>query len=94
MKLRAELTPGEAKVERFLSDLAVNGRVAAATQNQAFNALLFLYREVLHQPWGVGPQVSERGPGMGLAIRVSGSGLVEGPTLRRDSSAPPGRGHD
>jgi integrase len=31
----------------FLSDLAVNGQVAAATQNQAFNSLLFLYREVL-----------------------------------------------
>ena len=51
MKTRAELSPGEAKVEQFLSDLAVNGRVAASTQNQAFNALLFLYREVLHQPF-------------------------------------------
>ncbi|MCX6923982.1 MAG: integron integrase [Verrucomicrobia bacterium] len=51
MRLRAELSPGEAKVEQFLSDLAVNGHVAAATQNQAFNALLFLYREVLHEPF-------------------------------------------
>ena len=42
MQSRAELTPGEAKVEPFLSDLAVNGEVAASTQNQAFNALLFL----------------------------------------------------
>ena len=49
MRLREELAPGEAKIELFLSDLAVNGRVAASTQNQAFNALLFLYREVLHQ---------------------------------------------
>ena len=40
----------EAKIETFLSDLAVNGHVAASTQNQAFNALLFLYREVLHRP--------------------------------------------
>jgi hypothetical protein len=38
-------------VELFLSDLAVNGRVAASTQNQAFNALLFLYGQVLHQPF-------------------------------------------
>jgi integrase len=38
-------------VEEFLSDLAVNGRAAAATQNQAFNALLFLYRELLHEPF-------------------------------------------
>ena len=36
-------------MELFLSDLAVHGHVAASTQNQAFNALLFLYREVLHQ---------------------------------------------
>ncbi len=32
---------------RFLEYLAVQRRVSAATQNQAFNALLFLYREVL-----------------------------------------------
>jgi len=40
---------GAFEIERFLSDLAVRGKVAASTQNQAFNALLFLYREVLHQ---------------------------------------------
>jgi integron integrase len=51
MKSREELIPGMGKVEAFLSDLAINGRVAAATQNQAFNALLFLYREVLHEPF-------------------------------------------
>ena len=32
----------------FLSHLATVGQVAASTQNQALNALLFLYREVLH----------------------------------------------
>jgi hypothetical protein len=52
MRSRDELVPGTAKVEMFLSDLAVNGKVAASTQNQAFNALLFLYREVLRQPFG------------------------------------------
>ncbi len=35
-------------VAEFLSDLATRLKVAAATQNQAFNALLFLYRDVLH----------------------------------------------
>ena len=50
MRLREELSQEpKAKMEMFLSDLAVNGRVAAATQNQAFNSLLFLYREVLDQ---------------------------------------------
>jgi integron integrase len=37
-------------VSRFLSHLAVAGRVAASTQNQALAALLFLYRYVLEQP--------------------------------------------
>jgi len=43
---------GAPEVSRFLSDLAVRGRVAASTQNQAFNALLFLYRQVLGQDFG------------------------------------------
>src|SRR2546423_398564 len=34
-------------VRRFLTHLAVQEKVAAATQNQAFHALLFLYRQVL-----------------------------------------------
>jgi len=39
----------EKHVSQFLTDLAINGRVAAATQNQALNALLFLYKEVLQR---------------------------------------------
>ena len=39
-------------MERFLSDLALTRKVAASTQNQAFNARLFLYRDVLHQDLG------------------------------------------
>jgi integron integrase len=52
MKSREELLPAEPKIEAFLSDLAVRGQVAVSTQNQAFNALLFLYREVLHTQLG------------------------------------------
>ena len=37
MKSREELLPGEPKVEAFLSDLAVRGKVAVSTPNQAFN---------------------------------------------------------
>lgn len=37
-------------VERFLSDLAVKKEVAASTQRQALNAIVFLYREVLDKP--------------------------------------------
>lgn len=38
---------GANEVRDFLTYLAVEKQVAAATQNQALNALLFLYREVL-----------------------------------------------
>lgn len=34
-------------MEAFLTHLAVEGKVAVSTQNQAFSALLFLYRDVL-----------------------------------------------
>jgi integron integrase len=44
---------GVGEINTFLSHLAVNGQVAAATQNQALAALLFLYRDVLkvNVPW-------------------------------------------
>jgi len=44
---------GAPEAAQFLSSLAVEGHVAASTQNQALSALLFLYRHVLHQdlPW-------------------------------------------
>ncbi|MEO0986953.1 MAG: phage integrase N-terminal SAM-like domain-containing protein, partial [Cyanobacteria bacterium J06639_14] len=38
---------GRLEIESFLTDLAVNQHVAASTQNQALNALLFLYHKVL-----------------------------------------------
>jgi integron integrase len=40
---------GGKEIEAFLTDLAVNQKVAASTQNQALHALLFLYKEVLRQ---------------------------------------------
>lgn len=40
----------EGDIERFLHHLAHDGEVAAATQNQALSALLFLYRDVLGIP--------------------------------------------
>ena len=55
---------GAPEVTRFLSSLAVDGRVAASTQNQALSALLFLYREVLELdlPWLDGIVRAERLP--------------------------------
>ncbi len=44
---------GAPELTAFLSSLAVEGRVAASTQNQPLSGLLFLYREVLEHdaPW-------------------------------------------
>ena len=44
---------GTPEIERFLTHLAVNGNVAASTQNQAMSAILFLYKDVLgiELPW-------------------------------------------
>ena len=50
VKSRDDLAESEQKIEAFLTHLAVDQRVAAATQNQAMNALVFLYKRVLEQP--------------------------------------------
>lgn len=41
-------------VRSFLERLAVEGKVASGTQNQALSALVFLYREVLDRPLELG----------------------------------------
>jgi integron integrase len=38
---------GKIEIEQFLTHLAVQRQVSASTQNQAFNAILFLYHQVL-----------------------------------------------
>ena len=43
---------GAAEVREFLTHLAVKDRVAASTQNQALNGLVFLYGEVLGMAMG------------------------------------------
>ncbi|MGH9399563.1 MAG: phage integrase N-terminal SAM-like domain-containing protein, partial [Thermoanaerobaculia bacterium] len=48
---RHPMEMGEPEINAFLSHLAVRGRVAASTQNQALSALLFLYRNVLEKPF-------------------------------------------
>ena len=44
----------EQKLERFLTDLALRKNVSASTQNQAFNAILFFYKDVLGRPQSAG----------------------------------------
>jgi integron integrase len=48
MRSRQDLFPAEPKIEAFLTDLALHAQVAAATQNQAMNALVFLYKRIFH----------------------------------------------
>lgn len=50
MRSRDDLVNGEAKIEAFLTHLAVNLNVAPSTQNSAMNALVFLYRKVIDVP--------------------------------------------
>ncbi|MEO8739896.1 MAG: integron integrase [Casimicrobiaceae bacterium] len=53
---------GRLEVEAFLTNLAVERRVSASTQNQAKSALLFLYKEVLgvELPWLDGIEQAKR----------------------------------
>jgi integron integrase len=60
---RHPLDMGEAEINRFLTNLAVRGKVSASTQNQALSALLFLYRHVLGKDIGeLGHVVRARRP--------------------------------
>jgi len=49
-RMRHPSEMGAAEVEAFLTNLALNRDVSPSTQNQALNALVFLYREVLELP--------------------------------------------
>lgn len=51
-KLRHPKELGEPEVSEFLTHLAVKREVSASTQDQALNALVFLYRHVLNRPLG------------------------------------------
>ena len=51
-----------AEVEQFLTHLAVKGQVAASTQNQALNAIVFLYKHVLEIELGKVDAVRARRP--------------------------------
>ena len=46
-KKRHPIEMGKFEIEQFLSYLATHRKVSASTQNQAFNALMFLYNQVL-----------------------------------------------
>jgi integron integrase len=69
---------GEAEVCAFLTHLAVDGEVAAATQNQALNALVFLYRNVVGRPLGefTGIVRAKRTPRLPVVLTPAEVGLI------------------
>ena len=79
-------TMGEAEVTAFLNHLAVERHVAAATQNQALSAILFLYRQVLGRelPWLDGVQRRTRPPRVPVVLtREEAARLLAGITGTR-----------
>ncbi|GGD10648.1 integron integrase [Halopseudomonas salina] len=62
-QMRHPLELGPAEVNAFLSWLATDRQVAAATQNLALNAIVFLYARVLEHPLGdIGETVRVKRP--------------------------------
>jgi ABC-type phosphate transport system substrate-binding protein len=74
---------GRTEVEAFLTHLAVKKNVAASTQNQAFSAILFLYRDVLRR------EIDHEGAIGYVSIGYLGQGVaalaVEGVQPRRET---------
>lgn len=59
------------EVASFLTHLARDLNVGASTQNQALNAILFLYKHVLHQPIGISDHIVRAKRGRRLPIVLS-----------------------
>ena len=62
---RHPLEMGKADIESFLTHLAVERHVSASSQNQAFSALLFLYRVVLERAIHLRHDFCRRAPTFG-----------------------------
>jgi hypothetical protein len=68
---------GGPEVERFLTGLAVEGRVSGGTQNQALSALLFLYCQSRTPTLSTGNKPSgKRASSASLALRAACSGVA------------------
>jgi hypothetical protein len=98
---RHPLKMDENEVEAFLTHLAVDGHVAASTQNQALSALLFLYKSVLDRPepsslsWQAKPRAVHGAAIVDLRRRVPGDagrrtvGAGETPTCSKTCRGSP-----
>jgi hypothetical protein len=72
---------GGDEVNALLSSLAIYDRVSASTQDQALNALLYLYRHVLQEPL---PWLQDEG---------KARSRHDAPRIRDRAVASPSRGH-
>src|ERR1035437_5087950 len=81
MRSREDLANGESKIEAFCTDLAVNGKVSPSTQNQAFNALVFLYRQVLKLPLEDQINAVRAERKINLPVVLTGKEVVKVPSL-------------
>lgn len=71
------LTEPERNVEQFLTYLAVNKQVAPSTQNQALNALVFLFSKVLQRPLeGVSACRSRKEPRIPVVLTKEEVGMI------------------
>ena len=72
---------GEPEIHAFLSHLAINQRVAASTQNQALNAIVFFYRKVVKKELGDFSDFARARMGNRLPVVLSRQEVAE--VLRR-----------
>jgi hypothetical protein len=83
---------GNDAINDFLTYLAVNRKVSASTQNQAFSAILFLYRKVLKLEisWRLLKLLTARREAKSLSSTSPSTGPAV-MTLHRISARPPAR---
>jgi hypothetical protein len=81
---------GEKEIERFLSHLATHEKVAASTQRQALNALVFLYHDVLLKPLdnSIAPVRSKRKNGRPLLLLGQANSCIIATNLNSLKSQP------
>lgn len=77
MGREAGLLMGAPEVEAFLTHLTVVRKVSASTQNQALQAILFLYRRVLgvELPW-LTNEIVRHGSAFFIAVRACTAGSM------------------
>jgi site-specific recombinase XerD len=70
------LSSSEKKLEGFLTMLALKRNVSASTQNQAFNAVVFFYKDVLGQPLQHATHCLERGTNIKALAEAMGHAQI------------------